>query len=276
MIELTLKQYSALLPLFLNTNYGVLAVGTLEGNHPGNVFADDLTLPANALVCTKVGYYFLAGNPDQAETLHSINELFRQKLAPEQYNKMKDPQILLFYEPGEWKATLFQTFRDFNPSHIQKKRMVLPQRPVSEYAPDWRSHIPQGMRMAPICLELLEQHPEESNTLKLFWGSPRRFVEKSLGFWLMQGDSIACSCEGVFIGKGEVEISIATPLGYRRRGFAQLTASAFIEACFERSLKPIWGCWPENLPSVSLAQSLGFVDDVVQDICFFEYHPHDK
>ncbi len=87
--------------------------------------------------------------------------------------------------------------------------------------------------MAPVSLELLEQHPEEASALKQFWGSPSRFVEKSLGFWLMEGNSIACSCEAVFIGKGEAEISIATPLGYRRRGLAQLTASAFIEASLE-------------------------------------------
>ena len=52
---------------------------------------------------------------------------------------------------------------------------------------------------------------------------------------------------------------------------AHLTANALIEACLERGLEPIWGCWPENQPSVSLAHNLGFQDDTEQDF-FFEYY----
>ncbi len=131
MIELTLKQFSVVLPMFAHTNYGVLAAGTLEGGHPGRVFADNFAHPASALVCTKVGYYFLAGSPEPGEVLPSINKLFRQELAPVQYKKSEDPQILLFYDPGEWKEPLFQTFQDLTPRRIHKNRMVLQQSTVN-------------------------------------------------------------------------------------------------------------------------------------------------
>ena len=54
------------------------------------------------------------------------------------------------------------------------------------------------------------------------------------------------------------EIDIHTKEKYRRRGLAHYAASAFIEECLARGLRPNWECWWDNEPSVSLAKKLGF------------------
>lgn len=74
-------------------------------------------------------------------------------------------------------------------------------------------------------------------------------------------------CKSVFTGAGEVEISISTAPGYRRKGLARLAGAAFLQACLARGLKPVW---PDNEPSVALAHGLGFIDDLDQDVCMFE------
>jgi RimJ/RimL family protein N-acetyltransferase len=269
MIELHPEEFSNLSPLFNQTRFGVLTAGTLEGGHPGRVFVDRPGMPAVALVCTRVGYYFLAGQPG-ADITEEISRLVSTDLAAWQQQNTGDSQMMFFFHHQDWKEFLIKTFQDTNPVLIHKKRLTL-RRGTSSATSNWRKRFPERMRMLRVTPELLEQYPEKADEMKLFWGSAELFTDKGLGYWLMDGDTIASSCESVFIGAGEVEISIATSMPYRRRGLARLTAGAFIENCLERNLNPVWGCWPENVASLALARDLGFEDDVDQNACLLEY-----
>ncbi|RPJ43622.1 MAG: GNAT family N-acetyltransferase [Chloroflexi bacterium] len=53
------------------------------------------------------------------------------------------------------------------------------------------------------------------------------------------------------------------------RELAYLTARAFMDACLSCGLRPVWGCWPENEPSVRLARKLGFQLDCEQPVCLW-------
>jgi len=77
-------------------------------------------------------------------------------------------------------------------------------------------------------------------------------------------------CISVLAGAGELEIGIGTEQPDRRRGFALLAASAFVEHCLAHGLAPIWGCFPENVPSYTPAKRLGFEDGLLFPICFWE------
>ena len=102
------------------------------------------------------------------------------------------------------------------------------------------------------------------------WCSRQAFLEKGAGFCLFRGEDMVSHCTSVLAGAGELEIGIGTEQPYRRRGSALLTASAFVELCLARGLAPIWGCFPENVPSYTLAKRLGFEDDLLFPICFWE------
>lgn len=277
MIELNPSQFAVAQPLFQAANYGVLASGTLEGGHPGRVFVDDPILPSAALVCTRVGYYFLAGSPQAAGFVDRMAEAFTAHLAPQQLHALGDPQILLFYPSDEWKKPLLTAFGERGPILIHKKRMVLNAQLTAQGAKaftGWRTHLPAGMRIETMTASFFDQHPELAGEAILFWGSEQAFTEKSLGVCMIDdasGGVAASACWGVFVGSGEVEISVFTLPAYRRQGLGFLTSSAFIESCFKRGLSPVWGCFPENQPSVDLAHKLGFVDDIDQPICLWEW-----
>jgi RimJ/RimL family protein N-acetyltransferase len=275
MFERKRVDFMSIAQLCQQTHFGVLTAGTVEGLHPGRVFVDDAVHPQVGLVCTTAGYYFLIGNPACEHVISEIDQLFRSELAPSQQKRLSDPQVLLFYEPSSWKDPLQQIFADLHPLVIRKKRMILDctRDCVGE---SWHTQIPDGMHMVRMSPELLEQHPPEAETARLFWGSLESFAMNSLGVCLLDGDTLVSTCEAVFIGAGEAEISVATSLEYRRRGLARLVAGAFIEACLERELQPIWGCWPENLPSISLAHSLGFIEDRDQETLLIEFPPVDN
>jgi GNAT superfamily N-acetyltransferase len=263
MHELSLNSFSYALLLFRCTRYGVLAAGTLEGGHLGRVFVDDALHPRAGLVCTRVGYYFLAGQPDPT-FLDDLYALFTGELVPHQEDEQGSPEVVLFFDPPEWQAPLFARFAPVRPLLIHKLRHVLPS--------GWqgvREPLPAGIRLVPYSAELLGVQPELAGEAELFFGSTAAFLEKSFGCCMMDGETVASACSAVFVGSGEVELSIHTCEAYRRRGLARLAASAFIEACLERNLHPVWGCWPENEPSVRLAQKLGFVLDCQQPVCLW-------
>lgn len=277
MYELTPSQFGRAKPLFEKTAYGVLAAGTLEGGHPGRVFVDDPALPNAGLVCTRVGYYFVAGEPQAGGFIERLVETFTQQLAPSQLHALGDPQVLLFYPSEAWRKPLFEAFNERGPLPIHKKRLRLSPE-IAALGPKayrcWREKLPAGLRLARMSPRFFEQHPELAGETILFWGSEENFAQKSLGLCLVDdaaGGVVASACSGVFVGSGEIEISISTDPAYRRRGLAWITAAAFLEACMRRGLAPIWGCFPENQPSLRLAQRLGFVEEVDQPICFWEW-----
>lgn len=269
MIEINPAEYPAAFPLFQATHYGVLAFGTLNGQHPGRVFVDDPQEPKAGLICTRagIGYYFLAGQPSEKETAW-IDEAFTKDFIPAQAAATGSPEVLLFYEPPAWKAGLFEQIAERKPVEIFKHRFTLPPA-AAERLRSRRTHVPAGFQVLPYTPELLAAHPEVAEELCLFYGSVEAFLEHSLGVCVLEGETIASTCHAVFTGCSEAEISIATSEAYRRKGLAHIAAAAFMEASLARGLNPIWGCWPNNTPSVMLAQKLGFVEAARQPVCLW-------
>lgn len=276
MHELHSSEFMLAAPLFEPARYGVLASGTLEGGHPGRVFVDRADSPTSALVCTRVGYYFLGGRPTNPEFNRWLYRAFTEEFAPDQFRAIDDPQVLMFYPSADWKEPLFQAFAGHGPVEVRKKRMVLPEALTAKGPTGfrcWMERIPPGFTLARMTGEFFDDHPEFSDELELFWGSIESFMQKSLGRCLVDTREgvIASACNAVFVGGGEAEISVQTLPVYRRQGLASLACQAFIEACLKRELKPVWGCFPENEASIALAKSLGFVQDIDQPICFWEW-----
>ena len=276
MLELKSSQFHLAHPLFSDTRFGVLSGGTLEGGHPGRIFVDDPQSPKSALLCTRVGYYFFGGSADNPSFTNQLYDTFCDQLAPEQLRAIGDPQVLMFYPSPDWKEILFQSFTDHGAKLIHKKRLVLAPEVIQKGKMNyrcWREQIPAAYRMRRMNEAFFREHPEMAGEAELFWGSVTAFSQKSLGYCLVEKDSnvAAAVCSAVFIGAQEAEISISTAPQFRRQGLGLLTAQAFIEACLKHALNPVWGCFPENLPSLAMAQKLGFVEDQDQPICFWEW-----
>lgn len=273
MIELGQEQFETVVPLFQATTFGSLAAGTLNGSHPGRVFANRFPTPDAALVCTRagMGYYFLAGEPVD-DFITRLPEQFERDFLPAQKTAQNNPEILIFIPHKGWKEPLFKAFGQHQPVLIHKKRMVL--NPAAlQSGIEQNGLLPKGMTMCAYTQDLLGCHPDLSEEAAFLYGSTDRFLQYGLGFCVLDGETIASQCFSVFTGAGEVEISVATAPDYRGRGLAKLCTRAFLKASLARGWNPVWGCWPENIPSVNLATGLGFVPDVDQPVCFWAGHP---
>ena len=67
-----------------------------------------------------------------------------------------------------------------------------------------------------------------------------------------------CMGEQVGVEINCVEIGIETKEPYRRKGYAALTAAAFVDDCLSKGLIPVWCCWDFREGSKELAEMLGF------------------
>jgi GNAT superfamily N-acetyltransferase len=246
MKELTSTEFNKVSAIFEKIDHSVAIVhSVLEGNSPGRVFVDDPKSPRVAFLLPVGTFYYIAGNEN--------SEVLRRELAPLLFKQLlpasPDKELVLFSFSDTWRERLDQLLRgrgvirisrlmfSFNPGKFKDLR-------------DGMAKVPEGFVMRPIDTVLAEKHPSLMPVV-----DPR---SKRLGVCLMAGEEIVSTCSAVCVGKGEAEIDISTAEKYRDKGFATLTAAAFIEACFVRGLKPNWACWPERRASVALARKLGF------------------
>ncbi len=274
MIELEPAHYDRAMPLFGATRYGALAHAVLEGNARGRVFVDDPARPAAGLVVTLSGYSFLAGEPPGEPFIGSLYRLYSEQLIQATV-RSGERQFLLFYPSGGWESPLRSVFQEKGPLIIRKARLVLGPTKAG-WDTLWRQVIPEGLQMRRIDERLLSRADNPlAATVRAMWSSPAAFLERGAGFALFRGEEMVSHCFSVLAGAGEWEIGIATEEPYRGRGLAYLTASAFIEHCLGRDIVPVWGCFPENVPSYMLAKRLGFEDDWDFPICFWE-EPHES
>jgi len=235
MIELLSPQVSHAAPLFADIGHSVpIVFSVLDGAGAGRVLVDRARQPLCAFVHVAGAFSFVAGDEtDDAFGRGLVDFLFGELLPSQQ-----EQELVLFAFSDAWRARLDQLLAPKGAIRIHRKTFAWD----ADRAPAWRSwrdRVPAGYRM-------------ESTALAA--GDPR------FGVRLMKDGAVVGECTAVFVGRGEAEIDIHTDENHRQLGLGTLTASAFLEECLARHLRPNWTCWPERQASVALAKKLGFVE----------------
>jgi GNAT superfamily N-acetyltransferase len=85
-----------------------------------------------------------------------------------------------------------------------------------------------------------------------------RFATHGFGSVAMIGRRIVCWCTAEYVSADRCGIGIETVEDCQRQGIATATAAHFIGTALDRGTQPFWECYSENVPSVRLANRLGF------------------
>ncbi len=86
----------------------------------------------------------------------------------------------------------------------------------------------------------------------------RIFCAPALAFACSETNEIVTWCTAEYVSAGKCGVGIETAVEHMRRGFATITASAFVEHAVAKGLTPHWDSWKMNLPSVAVAHKVGF------------------
>jgi RimJ/RimL family protein N-acetyltransferase len=235
MIELKLSECALAAPLFAGIGHSVpIVFSVLEGTAAGRVFVDRADRPRSAFLAVSGAFSYVAGDETDAAFGRDLVALIFDDLLPSQ----EEQELALFAFTDAWRAKLDQLLAPKGAIRIHRKTFAFD----AALAPDfgqWRGRMPAGYRM-------------ESTALAV--GDPR------FGVRLLKDDEVVGECTSVFVGRGEAEIDIHTDENHRKFGLGTLTASAFLEECLSRGLRPNWTCWPEREGSIALAKKLGFIE----------------
>lgn len=219
----------------------------IASNSPAQVWADNLAAPRAALVWDGTHGIYLAGGVDQAE---AWRELFHNEIAPAGRGIFK-----LHATEGAANAVLA--------GHALHRRERVFYRGGRLRLPDWSLRLPVGFQISAINDQFSELHALSNfddviAEIESCWNSVTDFRRAGFGYCAHNADTIVSWCTAEYVSEGRCGIGIETVPAYGRRGFATLTASTFAEHCAERGVTPHWDCWTGNLPSVAIAEKLGF------------------
>ena len=258
MHELAKSDFLKAVPVFEGMKHCVPAHAILEGNNPGRVFVDDEHNPGTACIWTTWGYLYLAGSVQNDKFNRKLSELLVDELLPALV-KLGEVAPILYPFPELWENKLSEILQDRMPKKIYRRIFSFP---VGEYTwLNWREQIPNGYRIERIDEHLLDIPETGAKVLKeisAFWESVDQYLKDAPGVCLLYDNELISMCMTQSISSSRAEVSINTSEAYRGRGFASITASAFIEQCLARNLSPNWECFWDHAISCHLAEKLGF------------------
>ena len=263
MIELHPHEFAGLTPLLEGVKQKVLPHAICQGYCPGRVFVDRRENPQLVLVWSALGYYFIAGAPalshDWVEASRVLTEIFVPA------SKAGGESSFILVPVGEgWKERLPQLLPGREVIEIYRRPFTF-DLTAFQALPAWQDRIPPSCQ-----LQIMDAALTEKLGAPPGWASPGAFLEHGLGVALLAGEQIASLCTSVFASQERMEIDIHTEETYQHRGFAKLTAAAFIEECLRRGKLPNWECFWENEASTALAEKLGFRAEADYPVFYWE------
>ncbi|HEX2906181.1 MAG TPA: GNAT family N-acetyltransferase [Phototrophicaceae bacterium] len=272
MHPLPFEQFATVRPLFIGQHLELVIDGIIAGNSPVLIWVDDLARPRTAYIWDKFHCHYLAGNPHNATFNAELCGLIAEQLLPTitppvfvkvTYTPEWEPHVPALFPAIELKLypRVFLTLNNFNGS-------------------EWRRRIPDGFTMQPINAALLgntslNHVTEVLAEIRQCWPSVEQFLANGFGFCLVHHqEEIAGWCTGEYRSAGKCGIGIETVEAYQRRGLAQLTASALVEHALAAGLAPHWDSWARNVPSVAVAEKIGFRVAVNYSAYVGVFEPH--
>jgi RimJ/RimL family protein N-acetyltransferase len=267
MYELDRDNFSRAMPLFIEIA-NIPPKSVLLGITPGRVFVDNPEHPRAGLVWTRWGFAYLAGD----SRIGGFNRLLKEQILDELISQttLREKGFLVFPCSPDWESSLYSLLVDRRPNKIFRRSFTFnPSNFSNHYG--WLNRLPAGFHIYRIDEKLLDRTRDiVREEIEASWGSTKNFINCGFGFCLMHGEEIVSVCTSPFLAGREVEACIRTDPHYRSKGYATVTALAFIEHCLLNDLAPNWECPWDHVASCALAVRLGFENPVDRPVYYLE------
>ncbi len=245
-------------PLFTSDRLRLVIGAVIVGNSPGSVWVDDADQPRAAFLWDKTHSFYLAGIAHNPNFNQWVKRIFIEQIMPIALEHRLG--IFKVYSANEgWHQTAETLFAD---SELQARDRVFYRGDKLNF-PDWRERLPARFQVSSIndeftALSRLQNFELVTEEIESCWNALNDFRERGFGFCAHDSERIVGWCTSEYVSGKQCGIGIETLEDAQGRGFATLTASAFVEHCQKRGITPHWDAWATNTPSVRVAEKVGF------------------
>jgi len=247
----SLTDLPAMAALFPGPQLEMTLASIAEGNTPARLWAGDGT----ALLWDQGNnVFYLAGALHPGDATH-LRDLIAGPIRAEALQRGR-PYFRARAVPGsDFVLQMTTTPGSLRPVRKRFYHYVAPAPPP---LPE-----PEGVAFLPIDGSLLRARGLANldlvkREIGFMWPSEERFCRRGLGVAALADDAIVGWCTAEYVSRAMCGIGIETIEPFQRRGIATAAARRFLRLALARGLTPHWECDAENLPSVRLAEKLGF------------------
>jgi GNAT superfamily N-acetyltransferase len=246
----------------------LFALSVAKQHVTGWIYTDNIDTPHTFYVVHPYGMTLLAGSPDH----DTFNDNLVNYLLNRDKTRNKTEWMQVF--PDEWNIRLIDLLGD----NLTKKKVrgIKKETEGIEIGGKIIENTRVNFRFDPVRYQVLRSNLELNqyqivrtnrqifNSMsgsvvpRYFWDNASQFLQRGIGFTLMQDGKPASTAYSAYFHPPLLELGIETLEAYRGRGFALYVCAVLIDYCLENGYEPVWSCRFENTASYMLAQKLGF------------------
>lgn len=252
------ERYPEARPMFGGYDHQLIVASVLEGNTRGEIYVDDMENPKTA-VLYGIGFEVLcAGDPNHISLHRELPDLLANRLMPSA-RSYGMPALNVYFPSEAWEKALHKALSDRFQLAAVKKRFY------TFESDGGLSHM--EMPTAP-GLTRIDDRLLNDETLRnrdallqwvgLSWLSLDDFARKGIGYCIVEEGTIASWCLSVFASGNRLELALYTDESFRNKGCAKKVSAACVARCLADGCVPLWTCDDDNLPSIRVAEALGF------------------
>ena len=266
------KRYARLRPVFSGLSHHLAIQAIIEGHTPAWVYADDPEAPCTAWMWDLQGEMYVAGTADRAAINRALGSLITDRVVPHARGR-GIPGVALFYDTPAWETALESILPGLNPEKAARRTYTFARPAIDWYAALPAGSVPRRLDEGWLARRDVANAEHLAGWVDSFWHSHAEFVRHSFGFALLDGNTVASWCLGVFASGSQVELAVATMPSYRGQGYATAVAARSVAFCAEQGLTPHWHCWDDNVASWRVAEKIGFVNPTTYTVYYAQIRP---
>jgi RimJ/RimL family protein N-acetyltransferase len=255
--ELERDEYGRVRPLFAGLRDHPVIDSVIDGYTPGRIIVDDADCPRVACLWNRMDAVMVCGDPSMPGFLGALGRAIHQDWGPDA-RRRQIPWFSWHYCPYAWAPVLTELLA---PAGLQVVDRTL----FCWHGPriDWRAAAPPGATLQHLDNRLLARNDLENmdkvaGWITSFWHSVPDFASHGVGACVILGDVIVSWCLSVFVAGKRRELGVETAPEHRGHGYATLAAAACVDECLALGVEPVWQCDRSNLPSMAVAEKVGF------------------
>jgi RimJ/RimL family protein N-acetyltransferase len=254
--KIAFQDYRKVTPIFQELLHQIVIGSLIEGNTCGDVYVNNVNNPTTALLWDKMDAIFVAGENGEGFA-ESLRHLLTCVILPDARSRFV-PCLNIYYPNDAWAGVVGDALKELKPQKEMKYYYEF-----DRLNKDWTGLAPDAGHLVRVNEQLLEKTKLQNlekviGWITSFWPSVDRFVEKGIGYCILQNEIITGWCLSVFVSGSKYELGLETVEHFRGKGYAKAVATACIKYCLEHGLTPLWNCDAENPPSVAVAEAVGF------------------